>query len=67
MALARYDKLRRQVQDSFSPTTATLVDEALAYAAEKLGDEMRYDGRPMLDHAVQVAQIVMQEVGLGRN
>ena len=67
MALARYDKFRRLVSESFSEQTSALVDEALVYAAEKLGSAMRYDGRPMLDHAVQVAQIVIQEVGLGRN
>ncbi|MBQ8581213.1 MAG: bifunctional (p)ppGpp synthetase/guanosine-3',5'-bis(diphosphate) 3'-pyrophosphohydrolase [Alistipes sp.] len=67
MALARYDKLRRQVQEAFSAETTAKVEEALCYAAEKLGGELRYDGRPMLDHAVEVARIVMQEVGLGRN
>ncbi len=67
MALARYDKIRRLVRESFSEKTSALVDEALVYAAEKLGSTMRYDGRPMLDHAVQVAQIVIEEIGLGRN
>lgn len=67
MALARYDKIRRLVRESFSEKTSALVDEALVYAAEKLGSAMRYDGRPMLDHAVQVAQIVIEEIGLGRN
>ncbi|MBQ8915791.1 MAG: bifunctional (p)ppGpp synthetase/guanosine-3',5'-bis(diphosphate) 3'-pyrophosphohydrolase, partial [Alistipes sp.] len=67
MELVRYDKLRTLVRSSFSETTATLVDEALRYAIDKLDSEKRYDGRPMLDHAVAVAMIVISEIGLGRN
>lgn len=67
MALARYDKLRTLVRNTFSETTAQLVDEALAYAIEELAEERRYDGRPMLDHSVALAQIVIAEIGLGRN
>ena len=54
-------------RENFSDETASLVDAALEYASEWLGDRMRYDGRPMLDHAAGVAQIVIEEVGLGRN
>ncbi|MDO4757942.1 MAG: RelA/SpoT family protein [Rikenellaceae bacterium] len=67
MAITRYDKLRRMARENFSNETASLVDAALEYASEWLGDRMRYDGRPMLDHAANVAQIVIEEVGLGRN
>ena len=67
MELARYEKLRTLVRSSFSEQTANLVDEALHYAMEHLADERRYDGRPMLDHAVAVASIVISEIGLGRN
>ncbi len=67
MELVRYDKLRTLVRNSFSETTAALVDEALRYALGKLAEERRYDGRPMLDHAVAVAMIAISEIGLGRN
>ena len=67
MTTARYDKLRAQVRESFSETTARLVDEALDYAADFLRDELRYDGSPLLDHGVAVAGIVIGEIGLGRN
>ncbi len=67
MTTARYESLRAQVRASFSETTQQLVDEALAYADEFLADELRYDGSPLLDHAVAVARIVIEEVGLGRN
>ena len=32
-----------------------------------MGGLTRYDGKPMLDHAVEVAHIVATEIGLGRN
>ncbi len=67
MALARYDKLRTLVSNNFSEQTASLVDAALLYAEEALRDQLRYDGRPMLDHGVALAQIVISEIGLGRN
>ena len=65
--LERYDKLRDFVRNTFSETTRKLVDEALLFAAERLGDAVRYDGAPMLDHGANVAMIVVSEVGLGRN
>ncbi len=67
MELVRYEKLRTQVRSTFSEQSAALVDEALSYALDHLKEERRYDGRPMLDHAAAVAQIVLTEIGLGRN
>lgn len=67
MDFARYEKLRALVRDNFSPRTQELVDEALAYAGRKLDGLTRYDGSPLLDHAVAVAGIVISEIGLGRN
>ena len=63
----RYSKLREAVRNQFSTTTQGLVDKALQFAEERMGDLVRYDGTPMLDHAVEVAHIVATEVGLGRN
>ena len=67
MDLSRYDGLRALVRANFSETTQQFVDQALEYAAGKLDGVCRYDGTPMLDHAVAVATIVISEVGLGRN
>ncbi len=67
MALARYDKLRTAVRSSFSVESAQLVDEALLYAADALAEELRYDGRPMLDHGASLARIVLTEIGLEHN
>ncbi len=67
MDFSRYDTLRTLVRSNFSTTTQTLVDQALEFAAERLDGLTRYDGAPLLDHAAAVAQIVISEVGLGRN
>lgn len=67
MDVTRYKKLRELVRANFSPESAEMVDRALEYAAGKLADEIRYDGTPLLDHAAAVAEIVIGEVGLGRN
>ncbi|MFI3282055.1 MAG: RelA/SpoT family protein [Rikenellaceae bacterium] len=67
MLLTRYDNLRGLVEKNFSVESQALVDKALEFASERLSGLSRYDGTPMLDHAVNVAYIVIQEVGLGRN
>ena len=67
MDISRYETFRTLVRTTFSVETAQSVDEALAWAGERLADAQRYDGRPLLDHAVAVASIVISEVGLGRN
>ncbi len=67
MDFSRYEKLRSLVRGSFSQETQQLVDGALEYADGKLAGLTRYDGSPLLDHAVAVAEIVISEIGLGRN
>lgn len=49
-------------------TAEKMVDirHALAYAASHLSQHARYDGEPMLDHGVNVAEIAIGEMGLGR-
>ncbi|MFI3286274.1 MAG: RelA/SpoT family protein [Rikenellaceae bacterium] len=67
MLLSRYEKFRNLIRLNFSAESQRLLDSALSYAATHLASESRYDGSPMLDHAVGVAHIVVEEVGLGRN
>ncbi len=67
MTLKRYDNLRCIVAENFSKESQALVDKALEFAAERLSGLSRYDGNPMLCHAVGVAEIAISEVGLGRN
>ena len=65
--LVRYADFRKTIAGMFSTVTQTMVDAALHYANKYLEGQTRYDGTPMLDHAVAVARIVATEVGLGRN
>ena len=67
MDFSRYEQLRSWVRSNFSQETRRLVDEALTFAGEQLAGRTRYDGTPLLDHAVAVAEIVIREIGLGRN
>ena len=67
MDFSRYENLRTLVRTNFSEQTQRLVDEALEYAGEKLDGLVRYDGSPLIGHGVAVAEIVISEVGLGRN
>ena len=65
--LERYSTFRAKIAQMFSPTTQQMVDQALQFADNYMHDMVRYNGQPMLDHAVEVAHIVATEVGLGRN
>lgn len=67
MVLERYAALRKAVSDAFSETSQRLVDDAITYAWEQTAELVRYDGSLLLDHDVEVARIVVSEVGLGRN
>ncbi|MBO5275757.1 MAG: bifunctional (p)ppGpp synthetase/guanosine-3',5'-bis(diphosphate) 3'-pyrophosphohydrolase [Alistipes sp.] len=66
-ALTRYKSFREFVARTFSVTTQQAVDKALVFAAEKMEQYSRYNGRPLLDHDVAVGEIVAREIGLGRN
>ncbi|MFI3280578.1 MAG: RelA/SpoT family protein [Rikenellaceae bacterium] len=67
MVLSRYEKFRSLIKANFSVGSQEMVDRALIYAANHLSHVSRYDGSPMLDHAVGVAHIAVEEIGLGRN
>ena len=63
----RYAHLRELSRTNFSPGSAEMIDRALVCAAEMLGERTRYDGTPLLDHSVRTAEIVVSDIGLGRN
>lgn len=65
MDLTRYDRLRSEICRTLTPEEAASADRALEYAAEHTGSQVRHDGSPMLDHAAEVARIVLEEIGLG--
>ena len=56
--LQKYGSLRRFIAESYSTTTQEQVDKALVYAHAKMQGYTRYDGTPLLDHDVAVAEIV---------
>lgn len=64
---ARYSRLIDFVRENYSQQTLQSVEAAIFYAARHTADEHRYDGTPMLDHAIEVARIATMEIGLGRN
>lgn len=55
------------IRENFSATTLELAEKALDYAHAHLDGRTRYDGSPLIDHSIAVAQIVISEIGLGRN
>ncbi len=59
--------LKARVAEYFSETTQQLVAAALDFASKWLGGRTRYDGTPLLNHSLAVADIVITEIGLGRN
>ena len=65
--LQKYGSLRRHIAESYSAKTQEDVDNALLYARDKMQGYTRYNGTPLLDHDVAVAEIVARELGLGRN
>ena len=65
--LKKYGSLRNYVAATFSTTTQECVDKALVFAEERMREYLRYDGTPLFDHDVAVAEIVAKEIGLGRN
>lgn len=65
--LDRYNDFSTFIASQFSEKTQAMVASALGFAERELGDKLRYDGSPMLDHGVAVAHIVAENIGLGRN
>ena len=55
------------IRENFSPVTLGLARKALDFAHSRLDGRTRYDGSPLIDHSIAVAQIVISEIGLGRN
>ena len=65
--LKKYGSLRNYVAATFSQATQESVDKALIFAEQRMRGYNRYDGTPLFDHDVAVAEIVAKEIGLGRN
>ncbi len=63
----RYGEFCAQAERYFDKENLAMIYDALELATDKMEGQWRYDHSPMMDHAVRTAQIVMGEIGLGRN
>ena len=52
---------------TFNEQSRQAVMEAFEMARTALDGMVRYDGTPLFDHSVRTAEIVISEIGLGRN
>ena len=52
---------------TFNEQSRQAVMEAFEMARTALDGMVRYDGTPLFDHSVHTAEIVISEIGLGRN
>ncbi len=67
MITDRYRKFMQTCRDTYSEHSVEMIGTALNQAAQALDGRLRYDGTPLMDHSVKTAQIVVSEIGLGRN
>ncbi len=63
----RYGHLFALMDKYFDVESIKSSIEALEMADKALEGRFRYNGTPLLDHSVKCAEIVIAEVGLGRN
>ncbi len=63
----RYAGFFDLIEKLFSPQSIELISAAFSQTAHALQGLTRYDGSPLLDHSVRTAEIVVSEIGLGRN
>ncbi len=63
----RYSRLFNLMDEYFDTESTLLATKALLVAEEALAGMERYDGSPLIEHSVKAAEIVIAEVGLGRN
>lgn len=65
--LQRYTNLIELSRRNFSPQSVEMICDALVLADGLLAGKTRYDGSPLIMHSVRTAEIVINEIGLGRN
>lgn len=63
----KYAGFFRLIDKSFSPESVVMINDAFVVASTALDGLTRYDGSPLFDHSVKTAEIVVSEIGLGRN
>ena len=63
----RYADFIGLIGRTFNEQSRPAVMEAFETARTALDGMVRYDGTPLFDHSVRTAEIVISEIGLGRN
>lgn len=63
----RYAGFRNLIAHTFNDQSRQDITAAFETARTALDGMLRYDGTPLFDHSVRTAEIVISEIGLGRN
>jgi GTP pyrophosphokinase len=62
-----YPDFFAKIVSYFSHHSVEMITDAFDKASEKLDGMTRYDSTPLIGHSVHVAEIIITEIGLGRN
>lgn len=65
--MGQYKEFLKLADSNFSKSSCGSIALALRIAARLLRGQRRYDGSDFVGHSMAVAQIVMDDIGLGRN
>ena len=63
----RYSAFFTLAENTFSERSIAMINDAFERTAMALDRMTRYDGSPLIEHSVRTAEIVISEIGLGRN
>ena len=63
----KYRSFFSLIESSFNEDSRAAICRAFERAHTALEGMTRYDGSPLFDHSVRTAEIVISEIGLGRN
>ena len=64
---AKYDSLLAALQGSLHENDRRIIDDAFDFAAKAYGDRRHFTGELLICHALAVARIAAEEMGLGPN
>jgi len=64
---SKYDGLLTVIQGALKDNDRQLLDETVAFTRELYGDSRHYSGELMICHALAVARVAAEEMGLGLN
>ena len=59
-----WPELRRRFADRLPESTLTQLDEAVAFAVERHGDQRRPAGEPYVEHLLEALQVLVDAIGV---